>query len=787
MKAKARRRPEPVDLDGVVDDEVGRDQGIDPGRVAAEVGHRVAHDREVDDGGHAGEVLEDDPRGHERDLGLGGDARPPGGERLDVGRLDHPPPAWRSRFSSRIRTVTGSVASPSAPPRASTAIEVREARSERRPGAEGVDPWQRVHLRRLATLDACKRTAPADRRGRATDEGVGQLPGDGRGATAQETEAAIEPAGIDLDPVPPGTTATATRSTPTATPIPHSTPGPGEPPDTGIVGAGAVGTALGVALSRAGWPIHAVASRDAGRRERFTGLVDGARAFAEPQALVEEVELVIVAVPDDALAPLAAGVRMYGGQAMVHTSGALGAEVLAPAMAAGTQVGAFHPLVAFADTERAVAALHGATVAVEGDDQLAALLAEMAERSGRRRSASRRDRRPPTTRRPSSPPAASSPCSTRSPSWAAVAGLDEAGSLAIYGPLIEGTLGNARALGIRAALTGPMTRGDVGHARGAPRGAGARTRRARWSCTSPPPAARSTWRSDRGALAPETAEAMRARRRRGACKGRLTRYHCGPWDTASPPSTRPGRRRDSSARPAARGSGDWASSRPSSFSAVAARPTELRGPGSRPVASLHAGWRGPRPGPTARPRRPAATAGPDALGPLGRPVRAAVPAPPRRRGTPEDRDRHLRGWHRRPVRGRATATRRRQSPARARRSDLDPAQGHARSAARRTEETALREVAEETGLQVRITGPLGLDRVLVRPVGDAHPQDRPLLPHGAGRRRPVAGHDHEFDQVRWIDFDEAPSILTFETERALVAPRRRRSLGVRTARTEPAS
>ena len=43
-----------------------------------------------------------------------------------------------------------------------------------------------------------------------------------------------------------------------------------------------------------------------------------------------------------------------------------------------------------------------------------------------------------------------------------VAGLDEAGSLDIYGPLIEGTLGNARALGIRAALTGPLARGDVG-------------------------------------------------------------------------------------------------------------------------------------------------------------------------------------------------------------------------------------------------------------------------------------------------------------------------------------
>jgi predicted short-subunit dehydrogenase-like oxidoreductase (DUF2520 family) len=43
-----------------------------------------------------------------------------------------------------------------------------------------------------------------------------------------------------------------------------------------------------------------------------------------------------------------------------------------------------------------------------------------------------------------------------------VAGVDEAGSLAIYGGLIEQTLGNARELGVAAALTGPMTRGDAG-------------------------------------------------------------------------------------------------------------------------------------------------------------------------------------------------------------------------------------------------------------------------------------------------------------------------------------
>jgi len=30
-------------------------------------------------------------------------------------------------------------------------------------------------------------------------------------------------------------------------------------------------------------------------------------------------------------------------------------------------------------------------------------------------------------------------------------------------------------------------------------------------------------------------------------------------------------------------------------------------------------------------------------------------------------------------------------------------------------------------------------------------------------------HDHEFESVRWIGFDEAQHLLTFETERALVA------------------
>lgn len=288
------------------------------------------------------------------------------------------------------------------------------------------------------------------------------LPGDDPERDRAETEAELAAAGIDLDPVPPGFHRHGDDVHASDHAHPHQHSAAGEPPVIGIVGAGAVGTALGVALSRAGWPIHAVASRDPGRRERFRALVDGARGFSEAQALVEEVELIILAVPDDAIAPLARTLRMYSGQAMIHTSGALDASVLQPAMAAGTQVGAFHPLVAFADTERAVEALHGATVAIEGDEQLATLLAEMAEAVGAH----------PVRLAPGTKAAYHAAAMLAAGGFVAlldaivtlgaVAGLDEAGALAVYAPLIEGTLGNAQALGVGAALTGPIARGDLG-------------------------------------------------------------------------------------------------------------------------------------------------------------------------------------------------------------------------------------------------------------------------------------------------------------------------------------
>jgi 8-oxo-dGTP pyrophosphatase MutT (NUDIX family) len=85
-----------------------------------------------------------------------------------------------------------------------------------------------------------------------------------------------------------------------------------------------------------------------------------------------------------------------------------------------------------------------------------------------------------------------------------------------------------------------------------------------------------------------------------------------------------------------------------------------------------------------------------------------------------------------------------------------------------TEQTAIREVCEETGLEVRITGPLDhIEYWFVQSGTRIHKTVHYFM------MEPIGGdldrHDHEFEQVRWIDFAEASTVLSFETERALVA------------------
>ncbi len=82
-------------------------------------------------------------------------------------------------------------------------------------------------------------------------------------------------------------------------------------------------------------------------------------------------------------------------------------------------------------------------------------------------------------------------------------------------------------------------------------------------------------------------------------------------------------------------------------------------------------------------------------------------------------------------------------------------------------ETALRETREETGLRVELEAPIS--------------DIRYYFVHGSTRfsktvhfylMRPVGGsldeHDHEFDEARWVQVEEALEVMSYATERTVV-------------------
>jgi predicted short-subunit dehydrogenase-like oxidoreductase (DUF2520 family) len=136
----------------------------------------------------------------------------------------------------------------------------------------------------------------------------------------------------------------------------------------GVIGAGRVGAVLGAALAAAGHDVVAAAGLSTASAERAARLLPGT-PLRHADEVVAAVDLVVLAVPDDTLPGLVAGLAETGawrpGQLAFHTSGAHGLAVLAPAQLAGVLPLALHPAMTFTgapeDVDRLVGAPFGVT------------------------------------------------------------------------------------------------------------------------------------------------------------------------------------------------------------------------------------------------------------------------------------------------------------------------------------------------------------------------------------------------------------------------------------------
>jgi predicted short-subunit dehydrogenase-like oxidoreductase (DUF2520 family) len=236
----------------------------------------------------------------------------------------------------------------------------------------------------------------------------------------------------------------------------------------GVVSAGRVGAVLGAALGRAGHTVTAVSAVSKASLGRAETLLPGA-SVRPPDEVARDADLVLLAIPDDILPGMVRGLAASGvlrpGQIVVHTSGAHGVDVLAPAAEQGALTLALHPVMTFTgraeDLERIAACCFGVTAA-DGDiaawNVAEALVVEMGAEPVRVTEKARPLYHTALAHGANHLVTLVAECADLLRS--ADVGTPER----LLGPLLSAALDNALRHGDRA-LTGPVARGDAGTVR----------------------------------------------------------------------------------------------------------------------------------------------------------------------------------------------------------------------------------------------------------------------------------------------------------------------------------
>jgi len=137
----------------------------------------------------------------------------------------------------------------------------------------------------------------------------------------------------------------------------------------GIIGPGRAGVGLALALARAGYLVRLYGRRQQAIPDPLE-LTVGAADAPPPPAWLAQAGVVILAVRDDAIRPLAEALARGGGvrpeHVVLHLSGVQGQEALGSLVPSRAALGSLHPLQTIADPERAPERLRGAWAAVEG-------------------------------------------------------------------------------------------------------------------------------------------------------------------------------------------------------------------------------------------------------------------------------------------------------------------------------------------------------------------------------------------------------------------------------------
>lgn len=243
-----------------------------------------------------------------------------------------------------------------------------------------------------------------------------------------------------------------------------------------IIGAGRLGTALGLALKAKGHEIKVVVTHRPSTARRAGKLFGpGALAISDLQLSklsasqherLNRCSLILIATPDDSIRRTGELLAVLfeaipGRRVALHTSGALSSDALNPLRSAGFAAGSMHPLVSISDSRSGAESLTRAFFSVEGDPAAVRTAKSLVRDLGGES----------FTIDPGRKALYHAAAVTAAPHMTALfdiavellgrCGLQANRARAVLLPLVESTLANLATQAPARALTGTFKRGDV--------------------------------------------------------------------------------------------------------------------------------------------------------------------------------------------------------------------------------------------------------------------------------------------------------------------------------------
>lgn len=232
----------------------------------------------------------------------------------------------------------------------------------------------------------------------------------------------------------------------------------------GIIGAGVVGTAVGVVLKTKGYEITGVHDTCFESTQKLVKKLESV-ACKSPQDVSRSAEVLFITTSDSSIEKVANELADRGsfheGQIVVHMSGALSSEILDRAKESGALVLSVHPVQSFADPEMAIKNLPGSAFSIEGDKDAYDVAVCIVETLGGEYFFIDRKAKPLYH---------AGACVVSNYLVTLIdfgvkllesTGIPRSMASRALMPLINGTVSNIEKIGIPSALTGPIARGDL--------------------------------------------------------------------------------------------------------------------------------------------------------------------------------------------------------------------------------------------------------------------------------------------------------------------------------------